>query len=295
MYRCSFAADSRGDPQFATAAPAAGFLIVEHPGAWGRRALTDSRLRPTVAAELGARALDASLRVLLVKRHGRRARAETRRWAVVDARPGHEGIVWGSYRADDDLLEVPLHIDEVERSSEPCYLVCTHGVHDACCALRGRPVVGEFARLRPESTWECSHVGGDRFAPNVVVLPHGLYYGQVSVDDVQTIVEAQEHNEVVPTRFRGRSTFTPAIQAAQHFARLRLGTIAIEDLSPLDDVPESDGTHTVRMQTTTGTVTVTVRPTLGDAAGLLTCHASVPLHPRTFALETIEIESHSVP
>jgi (2Fe-2S) ferredoxin len=291
VYRCSFAAESRGDPQFATAAPAAGFLIVEYPGAWGRRALTDSRLSPTVAAELGARALAASLRVLLVKRHGRRVRGETHRWAVVDARAGHEGIMWGSYRADDDLVEVPLHIDEVEPSREPCYLVCTHGVHDACCALRGRPVVAEFARLREESTWECSHVGGDRFAPNVVVLPHGLYYGRVSVDDVETIIDAQQRNEVVPALLRGRSTFTPAIQAAQHFARLQLNTTAIGALSPLDDVAEPDGTHTVRMRTATGTVTVTVRPTLGDGAGLLTCRATVPLHPPTFALETIAVEN----
>ena len=295
MYRCSFAAESRGDPQFATAAPAAGFLLVEHPGAWGRQALTDSRLRPNVAAELGARALAASMRVLLVKRPGRRTRAESHRWAVVDARPGHEGIGWGSYRTDDDLLEVPLHIDEVERSAEPCYLVCTHGVHDACCALRGRPVVAKFARLREESTWECSHVGGDRFAPNVVVLPHGLYYGRVSVDDVETIVKAQERNEVVPSLLRGRSTFTPAIQAAQHFARLELEATAIGALSPLDDVPGPEGTHTVRMQTATGTVAVTVRPTLGDDSGLLTCHATVPLRPPTFALETIAIENHGVP
>ena len=47
---------------------------------------------------------------------------------------------------------------------EPMLLVCTHGVHDTCCAVRGRPVAAALARRWPEATWECSHVGGDRFA-----------------------------------------------------------------------------------------------------------------------------------
>ena len=61
----------------------------------------------------------------------------------------------------------------------PILLVCTHGVHDTCCALRGRPVAAALAARWPGQVWECSHVGGDRFAPNVVVLPDGFYYGNL--------------------------------------------------------------------------------------------------------------------
>ena len=38
----------RGDPLAGTAAPAAGYLLVEQPGGWGRQALTSSRLDPAV-------------------------------------------------------------------------------------------------------------------------------------------------------------------------------------------------------------------------------------------------------
>ena len=35
-------------------------------------------------------------------------------------------------------------------------------------------------------------------------------------------------------------------------------------------------------------MTVTVRPTVGETAGLLTCKATHPLHPPTFALQAID-------
>ena len=47
-------------------------------------------------------------------------------------------------------------------------LVCTHGRHDACCAERGRPFAAALAQVAPEETWEVSHIGGDRFAANVL-------------------------------------------------------------------------------------------------------------------------------
>ena len=36
-----------------------------------------------------------------------------------------------------------------ELSDEPVYLVCAHGRHDACCAMRGRPVAAELAADAP--------------------------------------------------------------------------------------------------------------------------------------------------
>ena len=39
-------------------------------------------------------------------------------------------------------------------------LVCTHGTRDACCAVRGRPIVAALARALPEQVWECTHLGG---------------------------------------------------------------------------------------------------------------------------------------
>lgn len=285
--RCSFAADARGDALLGTAAYAQGFLLIEQPGAWGHNALSESQLNPEVAAIVASRAAEESYRVLLIKRPGRDARSSQRRWAIVDSSPGVEEIRWGRFASDEDLLDIRLGDRPNEPGPAQAYLVCTHGRHDACCALRGRSIAAAFARERPEAAWECSHIGGDRFAPNVVALPHGFYYGRVDRADVPSIVAAHERSEVVVELLRGRATFRPLVQAAQHFARLDRGSRAAEDLEPVGVVQISTGDTRVRLAHANGYLDVTVRPTIGPVAGLLTCRANNPMHPPMFSLEHI--------
>ena len=76
-------------------------------------------------------------------------------------------------------------------------------------------------------------MGGDRFAPNVLVLPHGLTYGRVEPARAPDIVAAQERGEVVVDLLRGRSVFRPPVQAAQHFARLAQESLLIDDFDPI--------------------------------------------------------------
>lgn len=287
--RCSFAADSRGDALYGTAAFAKGFLLIEQPGAWGHSALAESQLDPKLAAVIASRAAEASYRVLLIKRPGRDIRLPRRSWAIVDSTPGAERMTWGQFASDEDLLGIRLSDRRHESGPASAYLVCTHGRHDACCALRGRPVAAAFARERPEEVWECSHIGGDRFAPNVVALPHGFYYGRVDQAAVATIVAAHERSEVAIEFLRGRATFRPAVQAAQHFARLDRSALAANDLTPIHIAPTSTGDVLVRLAHAAGYVDIVVRPTVGDVAGLLTCRATNQMHPPTFSLEQINV------
>ena len=82
--------------------------------------------------------------------------------------------------------------------------------------------------------WECSHLGGDRFAANVLVLPHGFYYGQVPGDGAE-LVAAHERGQVALPWLRGRAGVPPAGQAAQQHARAELGLLGVDDL-PVTDV-----------------------------------------------------------
>jgi hypothetical protein len=84
--------------------------------------------------------------------------------------------------------------------------------------------------------WECSHLGGDRFAPNILVLPHGFYYGQVPGDGAE-IVYAHDRGRVALPWLRGRAGLPAPVQAAQHFAREELGLLGVDDLPPLDVTP----------------------------------------------------------
>jgi hypothetical protein len=207
----------------------------------------------------------------------------------VDSRPGSESIRWGSFETDRDLLEIPHGRATAERSDEPWYLVCTHGRHDACCALKGRPTASALAGLRPGAVWHCSHVGGDRFAANVLALPHGLYYGRVLPQDSAALVAAQERSEVVVELLRGRTTLALEQQAAQHFARTHLGIAAIDDLEPVGEAADGGkGRIAVELAVRgAGIAVVTVHREHGPTAGLLTCRATQLLHPPSWALDSI--------
>ena len=97
---------------------------------------------------------------------------------------------------EQELLDLDLEALGAGRSpglvpsDEVILCVCTHGRHDACCAEKGRPVAAALSEAYPEEAWEVSHIGGDRFAANLLVLPHGLYYGGVDAASAPRVAEA---------------------------------------------------------------------------------------------------------
>jgi Sucrase/ferredoxin-like len=285
--RCAAAAEARGDQLFGTASPVARWLLVEQPGPWGRTAIIESRLDPVVAAHLSRQTRAIGVRVLVIRRPGRRDPVTVRQWAYVDARPGSENAWWGTFDNDEQLLDLPLDGSAGTSSAAPVYLVCTHGRHDVCCALRGRPIAAALSALRPGATWECSHVGGDRFAGNLVVLPHGLYYGFLDPARAIDVVAAYEQGRVVPTWLRGRAAFPGAVQAAQAFARAALSIQGVDALNPLD-WSEHDGIWDVSLQGLRDVVRVTVRATFAREGHLLTDAAVRPERPRVFELVSID-------
>ena len=270
--RCAPASERRGDQLFATAAPAERFVLLEEPGAWGRNALRESRLNATVLAGLLARCHAANARLLLIRR-AHRDPTPWRSWAIVDARPGSEAIWWGAFDDDAELAALDPARPQGVATTTPVFLVCTHGRRDACCAGRGWPVTVALTEAFPEQTWQCSHVGGDRFAANAVMLPHGLYYGRLTPDDAVAVARRHVERRMTVESFRGRSCFTPAIQAAQHFARLRLGLDEIDTLHPVGVVPGGDGRYEVELAHGDSVARVVLREHESEPIPRLTCAA----------------------
>jgi hypothetical protein len=287
--RCSVRALARGDSPVATASPAQRWLLIEQPGPWGRDALTESRFDAEVAPRLAARSRAENVRLLLVRRPGDRLADSGRRWAYADARPGREGLWWSVRATDADLLTAPWDGSVGEPARGPVYLVCTHGGHDACCALRGRPLARELPAPGPADVWECSHLGGDRFAANVLVLPHGFYYGQVPGDGAD-LVAAHDRGEVVLPWLRGRAGVPPPAQAAQHAARGALGLLGVDDL-PVVSVEQltQPGAEverwTVTLRGPDGDVVAAVESFPSPTAAHLTCRATHPAHSRRWRVD----------
>ncbi|GAA3577064.1 sucrase ferredoxin [Kribbella ginsengisoli] len=261
--RCAAAAEHRGDTLSATAPPAIRWLLIEHRAPWPRKALT--ALGDGLAGEVARLCAAAGIRPVLIRRHGRQDRSTTRRWALIDSRPGQESVHWGDLPTDEHLLNVLSGRDPGTPSTDPIYLICTHGRHDACCAIRGRPAAAALSTAFPDRTWECSHIGGDRFAANLVFLPHSLFYGHVP--STKAVDLATHYNEglIVPEYLRGSGAHPPPVQAAQHFARTAGAPLSLNALHPTQVRTPTPTTWQIHLTTTPDTNTPT-HPTTSAAA-----------------------------
>ena len=214
-FRCADAARERADPLAGSAPRTGRWLLLEHPGPWAIDAVAGAGIEPSVLNRLNVAAHQAKARILLIRRHGRRNLRAERRWTVTGL---DQATVRGTWQYDDDLLAAAdALISDPEPGAghtEPIVLVCTHGVHDTCCALRGRPVAAALARRWPELVWECSHTGGDRFAPNVLVLPDGFYYGNLDAELAVGTIERHFAGDVATEYLRGMTRYSPPVQAA---------------------------------------------------------------------------------
>lgn len=90
-------------------------------------------------------------------------------------------------------------------------LVCVHRERDDRCGDCGPLVVEAFEAAASErdldgglTVHRSSHVGGHRFAGNVLVYPGGAWYGYVRPDDVGTILDRHVKGEVWEPHLRGR-------------------------------------------------------------------------------------------
>jgi (2Fe-2S) ferredoxin len=227
-----------------SAPQARGWLLLQHPGPWPVDAIAGAGIDPPLLAALTEAASRAEVRILLVRRPGRPGLDEARRWMLTG--PGL-GALEGPWADDRDLPAAvealgravdgtAAHSDESATRQFPGghppspprevhILVCAHGVHDTCCAIRGRPVAAALAEHWPDQVWECSHVGGDRFAPNVVVVPDGFYYGNLEPASAVEVVRRHLAGEVDATWLRGMASYPPPVQAAVVAAYERLGPL----------------------------------------------------------------------
>ena len=290
--RCSAVSAALGEPLLGTASTVRDWLLLEWPGPWGPEALASTRLPAKVRGPLRERAEALGVRIVLIRRVGRPAPDPRRRRAyVVHTGPGAPWAERRDVAHPDELMELDLEALSAgtpprfgPAHPDPVYLVCAHGRRDPCCAERGRPLAGALAATRPESVWESSHIGGDRFAGNLVCFPHGLYFGRVEPAEAAVIADAYERGEVAPSGYRGRSCYGFAVQVAEAELRRREGISGVDALR-LAGVTRTGAVVESAFDLEDGRrATVRVRVGRSDARRL-TCHAEREEAPRTFSVE----------
>jgi hypothetical protein len=239
---CADAARVRGDAVAGTAPPNVVWVLIEHRGRWPFNGFDGLNLEPETKTLVQSAAQAAKARVLLVRRPGRRRRDGPSRWAVLHYESsGAHRQHWGSWSRDEDLAEIAAALSTPgELGHPPVLLVCTHGLHDTCCALRGRPVGHALGERWPESVWECSHVGGDRFAANVVVAPDGVYYGGLDAASSVTTIENHLADRIHAEYLRGYTDLLPPEQAAVAAALKEFGPAGRHDYTVTGTVRDGD-------------------------------------------------------
>ncbi|MFD7795761.1 sucrase ferredoxin [Streptomyces sp. NPDC059759] len=254
MSTCTSASRLLDEPLAGTAATARTWLLIEQPGPWGAKALTSSHLDPTLGRALEAAAQGTGVRIALIRRPGRHADCGTPAERRVYAAHTAPGNVWlhGATVCDPELLfgldlaalgqgdprSFDTALDARPHTDEPLALVCTNGKRDRCCALLGRPLAAELASSGVNGAWEVTHLGGHRFSPTVLVLPHGYAYGRAEAHAVKEVLQGVREGRVVTEGCRGNSAWERPGQAAELAVRNATGEHAAGALT----VVRTDGT-----------------------------------------------------
>jgi hypothetical protein len=128
-------------------------------------------------------------------------------------------------------IELPEYLRK-----QPLFLVCTNAKRDPCCARWGRKVYLQMASLASDSVWQTSHVGGHRFAANVICLPHGIYNGRVRAEQATALIDDYRHNRLTLHSYRGRAHYTPEMQAAEYYLMEQTNILDIDSFQLLHSV-----------------------------------------------------------
>ncbi len=238
--RCTASSRLVGEPLAGTAPTESAYLLVEYAGAWGRKAVAESRLPEEVRTALAGL---HGVRVQLIRRHGGTSGPGIR---VFTALVGPDRVEIETTVLDEatGLLDLDLAALAAGRSpgltpyAGELLLVCTNGRRDLCCAELGRPVTAALSARWPEATWETTHLGGHRFSATLLALPSAVTLGRLDPESAVLAVEELQAGRHPVGFSRGRAGVSAAAQVAQLHVVEQTG---YDELGDVVVVGERDG------------------------------------------------------
>lgn len=183
-----------------TAPTATAWVIFEYAGPWSREAVSPETfaMDPLGAEFLRTAEILESLgaKVLLAREPGAAhipLARDSRVWIAQEPEyvPHLSSIgevMNGVGQFDGENLAELLNGVTAASEDGPHLFICCHGKRDQCCAVKGRALVRELESTRT-FVWECSHLGGHRFAPTALLLPHGGVFGRLSHTSINSILD----------------------------------------------------------------------------------------------------------
>ncbi|MEM7793208.1 MAG: sucrase ferredoxin [Cyanobacteria bacterium P01_C01_bin.118] len=107
-------------------------------------------------------------------------------------------------------------------------LVCTHTQVDLACGRFGTPIYRQLRQTygqqgQPLRVWQSTHFGGHRFAPTLVDLPTGLFWGHLEPNILPQLIEHSGDHRQMQHFYRGWAGCTQFEQIAEREAWMREG------------------------------------------------------------------------
>lgn len=237
---CAEASRQAGEDMIGSGTPCSTYVLVECPLPWAYEAF-DSAPVPQNLRDLvqSVRNSKASVRFLLMTQPQRKALAQTK--VLIYQKESHAFV--GGYRRsewDVENLEQATEVaaaylagDRIEKP-QPApptrdILICTHGIHDQCCAKYGLPFYRQAIatvsalNLQQVRIWQASHFGGHRFAPTAIDLPDGRYYGGLDAASFQAILTRTGEIHHLSAVYRGWGILPTQLQVLERELMLRHG------------------------------------------------------------------------
>ncbi|MBW4483040.1 MAG: sucrase ferredoxin [Tildeniella torsiva UHER 1998/13D] len=212
------------------------YILTECPPPWTANALDSPRLPAELKTCLQQCQQTQGVRPLLIYNPQIQQTGQTR--VMIFRQP--TGLATGyhvqefqvaSLEAVVPLLTTQLiHPQGGERPAEiRDILICTHGSHDRCCARYGKPFFYRAAKTvealeQPQvRVWQVSHIGCHRFAPTLIDLPSGRYYGRLTPDSFAALLTRTGPIQVMAEIYRGWGMLPYEAQPLERELMLRHG------------------------------------------------------------------------
>jgi hypothetical protein len=241
---CELSAEMN-EPMMGTAVTAAVWFMLEYTRPWGAQATEENELPDEVMRWLGdeVRKWDGRLQFI------RQFRPDNDVLTIFvgvneETEPRLYEFHLGAYA---DLLELDIAAIVAGEArfdphlvTEPRYFVCTNGKRDKSCAIYGAALYRALAEKVGAAVWMTTHLGGHRFAPTLLTLPHGVCYGRVSPTDISHLLTAAQRSELWLEGLRGRSCYGAVEQVADFYARQETGQRQLDALRWLETAAHND-------------------------------------------------------
>lgn len=220
---CSIISKANGEDPIGSAPVADGLLIVEVPQPWSAK-MFSPEIQPILALIKKLALRGIKLRLIAIAPERDYSQSGYRR-VLYYSRPTPFFATFARQEylvpaAETARLAIALLNHQMQQKHELAeyaayrqltqpvrdILVCTHGNVDAACARFGFPIYNKLRKQYANSVlriWRCTHFGGHQYAPTLLDLPEGRYWGHLEPERLDALIHHQGSPLELRSCYRG--------------------------------------------------------------------------------------------